>query len=155
MQTHNMNFQIVFFLFFLKFWPICDFFTIIESLLVACRFNGQQRLQHGIWSKVWTLGFFLYLLSSCILFAACILIDDWNLALVGCFGLWCKDTTLDWAKSQGWDWGSTPQVVLLNFATCIWAPFPSVSGFWNVLIRHFAYPKKYAVTKTLALEKNW
>jgi hypothetical protein len=31
--------------------------------------------------------FFLYLLSSCILFAACVLIDDWNLAFVGYFGL--------------------------------------------------------------------
>jgi len=44
--------------------------------------------------------FFLHLLSSCMLFAACILIDDWNLALVGCFGLWCRDTTLHRAKSQ-------------------------------------------------------
>jgi hypothetical protein len=73
--------------------------------------------------------FFLYLLSSRILFAACILIDDWNLALVGCFGLWCRDGTLHWAKSQVWDRGSTPQVVLLNFATCTWAdPFTQFQG---------------------------
>ncbi len=42
----------------------------------------------------------LYLLSFCILFVACIMIHGWNLTFVGCVGLWCRDTTLHWAKSQ-------------------------------------------------------
>jgi len=41
-----MNFEITFF--FLKFWPICEFLKMIESLVVAHSFDGQQRVQHGI-----------------------------------------------------------------------------------------------------------
>jgi hypothetical protein len=39
-------------------------------------------------------GFFLYLLSSYILFVVCIMIHGWNLALVGCVAMRCKDITL-------------------------------------------------------------
>jgi hypothetical protein len=45
-----MNFETTFFL--KKNWFICDFLRIIESLLVVCRFDGQQRVKHGIQNGV-------------------------------------------------------------------------------------------------------
>jgi hypothetical protein len=50
------------------------------------------RVQLNIWG--------LYILSSYILFVACIMIHGWNLTFVGCVGLWCRDIILHLAKSQ-------------------------------------------------------
>ncbi len=59
-------------------------------------------------------GFFLDFLSSCILFAACI-IHGWNLVLVGCVGL-SVETLLCIGKSLKFETGvQLPQIVLLNF----------------------------------------
>jgi hypothetical protein len=41
-----MNFEIAFC--FWKFLPICEFLSIIESLLVAYKFDGQQKVWLGI-----------------------------------------------------------------------------------------------------------
>ncbi len=49
--VHNAHSQYEFwncFILILKNWLICEFLRIIESLLVACRFDGQQRVRHGI-----------------------------------------------------------------------------------------------------------
>jgi hypothetical protein len=75
------------------------------------------------------LGFFLDFLSSCILFAACIMIHGWNLVLVGCVGL-CVGTLLCIGQSLKFETGvQLPQIVLLNFRQTFFAQFQSFEMF--------------------------
>jgi hypothetical protein len=53
--------------------------------------NKEYGMEFGVEFELWDLK--TILLNSCILFVACIMIYDWNLALVGCVGL-CVGTLL-------------------------------------------------------------